>query len=60
MGGRYSRHFCALSGNALRFSPIGMTTAQMESCHAVDENVSLDSLAKGVEFYKRFLRSWRS
>lgn len=58
MGGTDARHFYALSDNVLRFTPIGMTTAQMESCHAVDENVSLDSLAKGVEFYKRFLRGW--
>ena len=60
MGGTDARHFYALSDNVLRFTPIGMTTAQMESCHAVDENVSLDSLARGVEFYKRFLRGWRA
>lgn len=59
MGGTDCRHFCALSENALRFSPVRMTTAQSGSCHAVDENVSVAALAEGVEFFIRFLKGWK-
>ena len=60
MGGTDCRHFHALSENALRFSPVRMTTAQTASCHAVDENVSVDALAEGVEFFIRFLKGWKN
>ena len=59
MGGTDCRHFCALSENALRFSPVRMTAAQTASCHAVDENVSVAALAEGVEFFIRFLKGWK-
>ncbi len=58
MGGTDCRHYHAISENALRFSPVRMTDVQMASCHAVDENVSVDSLAEGVEFFIRFLKGW--
>lgn len=60
MGGTDCRHFHALSENALRFSPVRMTAAQSGSCHGVDENVSVDALAEGVEFFIRFLKGWKS
>ena len=59
MGGTDARHFYAVSDNVLRFTPIAMTTEQMESCHAVDENVRIRSLAEGVEFYKYFIKHWK-
>ncbi len=58
MGGTDCRHFHVLTENAIRFSPVRMTTAQSASCHAVDENVSVAALAEGVEFFKKFLREW--
>lgn len=58
MGGTDCRHFHALSENALRFAPVRATTAQNASCHAVDENVTLSSLAEGVRFYKLFLKEY--
>ena len=58
MGGTDCRHFHALTDTALRFAPIRMTNAQNESCHAVDENVTLSALAEGVRFYKDFLRNY--
>lgn len=60
MGGTDCRHFHALSENALRFSPVRMTSAQTASCHAVDENVSVDALAEGTEFFIRFLKGWKN
>ncbi len=58
MGGTDCRHFHALTENALRFAPVRATAAQNASCHAVDENVTLTSLAEGVRFYKMFLREY--
>ncbi|MBO5976516.1 MAG: M20/M25/M40 family metallo-hydrolase, partial [Oscillospiraceae bacterium] len=60
MGGTDCRHYHEISENALRFSPVRMTNAQMASCHAVDENVSVDALAEGVEFFIRFLKGWKN
>jgi len=58
MGGTDCRHFHALTENALRFAPVPMTTAQSASCHAVDENVTVTSLAEGVRFFKVFLKGY--
>lgn len=58
MGGTDCRHFHALTENAIRFAPVRMTSAQSASCHAVDENVTVSSLAEGVEFFKLFLQDY--
>ena len=58
MGGTDCRHFHALTDTALRFAPIRMTNEQNASCHAVDENVTIASLAEGVRFYKRLLKDY--
>lgn len=44
-----------MTDTALRLALVRMTNAQNESCHAVDENVTLSALAEGVRFYKDFL-----
>lgn len=58
MGGTDCRHFHALTENALRFSPVPMTSEQSASCHAVDENVTITALAEGVAFFKELLRNY--
>ncbi len=58
MGGTDCRHFHALTENALRFSPVRMSTAQSASCHAVDENATVSALAEGVVFFKHFLQNY--
>ena len=58
MGGTDCRHFHALTDTALRFAPVRMTNEQNASCHAVDENVTIESLAEGVRFYKRLLKDY--
>lgn len=58
MGGTDCRHFHALTDTALRFAPVRMSNAQNASCHAVDENVTIASLAEGVGFFKRLLKEY--
>ena len=58
MGGTDCRHFHALTENALRFSPVPMTSEQSASCHAVDENVTVTGLAEGVAFFKELLKNY--
>jgi len=60
MGGTDCRHFHALTENALRFSPVRMTSAQNASCHAVNENVTVSAAAEGVRFFKLFLKEYRA
>ena len=36
----------------IRFAPLHITDAQMESIHGIDENVDLSALAPAVDFYK--------
>ena len=56
MGGTDCRHFHALTDSALRFAPVRMTAEQSASCHAVDENVTVTSLAEAIAFYKDLIR----
>jgi len=56
MGGTDCRHFHALTDSALRFAPVRMTAEQSASCHGVDENVTVTSLAEAVVFYKDLIR----
>ncbi len=58
MGGTDCRHFHAVTDNAIRFAPVRMDSKQMESCHAVDENVTLTAVAEGIDFYKYFIRNY--
>jgi len=60
MGGTDCRHFHALTENALRFAPVRMTSAQSASCHAIDENVTVASLAEGVRFFKDFIKGYNA
>ena len=59
MGGTDCRCFHALTETALRFAPVRCTQQQNNACHAVDENVTLASLAEGVCFLKMLLRDYR-
>ena len=59
MGGTDCRHFHALTETALRFAPVRCTQQQNNACHAVDENVTLTSMAEGVRFMKMLLRDYR-
>lgn len=57
LGGTDARHFCDISGNVYRFSPFELSKAERASMHAVNEAIPVASLAKGVEFYTRLIRT---
>ncbi|MCL2489349.1 MAG: M20/M25/M40 family metallo-hydrolase [Propionibacteriaceae bacterium] len=49
------RHFHRFSPAVYRFAPLAMTAAQRASIHGVDEWVTIDSLERGVTFYRRLI-----
>lgn len=54
-----ARHFHAISEHVYRFSPLAMTRAQRDSIHGADEHVTIDSLGRGVEFFRRLIADHR-
>ena len=57
MGGTDCRHFAPLTDTGLRCCPIRMTKQQVDSCHAVNENVSLSAVAECTRFYEYLIRN---
>jgi len=58
MGGTDCRYFHPFTQNAFRFSPLRTTTAQINACHAVNENVTVSALTEAVAFFKVFLKEY--
>jgi len=50
-----SRYFHQFSPAVYRFAPLAMTAAQRASIHGVDEWVEIDSLERGVTFYRQLI-----
>ena len=46
------RYMSRVSDNCLRFTPFIIDDTQLESVHGIDENLSLDTLAPAVDFYR--------
>lgn len=55
-GGTDTKHFVGLCPNCLRFTALNISTEQSNSCHAVDENVDIDTLPNGVDFFKYLIQ----
>ncbi len=51
LGASDSRHFCAISDNVLRFSPIQLSKEELRSIHGIDEKIAVEKVGKVVEFY---------
>lgn len=51
LGASDSRHFCAISDNVLRFSPIKLSKEELRSIHGIDEKIAVEKVGKVVEFY---------
>lgn len=54
-GGTDSRHFTRISDAVYRFSPFDMTREQRDAIHAADEHLRVDSLERGVAFFRALL-----
>ncbi|PUB24056.1 carboxypeptidase PM20D1 [Promicromonospora sp. AC04] len=51
-----ARTFTPISDHVYRFSPFVMTCEQRQSIHGAGEHLSVDSLGRGVHFYREVLR----
>ena len=55
-GGTDARFFSPVTENAIRFAPLEIDEQQYSSIHAINENICIDVLPKGVEFYKAIVK----
>jgi len=47
-----SRYFTKICNQVFRFSPFAISSSQLASIHGADENIQIDSLTRGVHFYR--------
>lgn len=52
MGASDSRYLSRVCDNCIRFSPFTIDNEQLDSVHAVNENIDLSCLAPAVDFYR--------
>ena len=52
MGASDSRYLSRVCNNCIRFSPFTINNEQLDSVHAVNENLDLSCLAPAVDFYR--------
>jgi acetylornithine deacetylase/succinyl-diaminopimelate desuccinylase-like protein len=41
------------------FAPLKITNQQLQSTHAIDENISVDALYDAVRFYRYFIENYK-
>ncbi len=52
-----SRHYCAISENVYRFSPMHMSSQDRKSIHAHNERISKSQIGECISFYLRLIGS---
>ena len=55
-GGTDSRFYDSICDSCVRFGPINLSSEQMASMHAIDENISIGTLPQAVDYYKEIIR----
>lgn len=55
-GASDSRYFSRVCDNCIRFAPFTIDEQQLDSIHAADENIGVDTLAPAVDFYKYIIK----
>ncbi len=56
-GGTDCREMQPVTDNCLRFTPIRMDSQQLAAMHAANENIGVADIAKGVKFYKYWIKN---
>ncbi len=51
-----SRYFCRVCDSCIRFVPFKIDKQQLDSVHAIDENVDIETLAPAVDFYRYVIK----
>lgn len=57
--GTDARHLCEICKCVIRFAPIEMNDQQFASVHSENENMSLESIANSVVFYKHYIKNYK-
>lgn len=55
-GGTDAYFYSEVTDNAIRFAPLEIDDQQYHSIHGINENISIDTLPKGVDFYKKIIK----
>jgi len=58
LAGTDARHYTKICDCVLRFVPLMMTAEQNNSAHAVNENLNIEALERGILFYREFIRNY--
>jgi len=56
LGATDARHYAPVADNALRFVPVQMDKADLQSVHGVNERLSLENCARMVGFYIAYIK----
>lgn len=55
-GGTDAKYYNELTDDGIRFAPLRISSEQMASIHALNENIDIASLPLGVDFYKLLIK----
>lgn len=55
-GGTDAKYYKEVCADCIRFAPLAINKQQYESIHALNENIDIDVLPKGVDFYKTIIK----
>lgn len=58
LAGTDSRHYTKICDCVIRFVPLIFSEEQQKSAHAINENLDVSSLARGVTFYVDFIKNY--
>ncbi|MFV0363013.1 MAG: M20/M25/M40 family metallo-hydrolase [Suipraeoptans sp.] len=56
-GGTDAKFYQDICENCIRFAPLYINEQQYSSIHGIDENINIETLTKGVDFYKKIVNS---
>jgi carboxypeptidase PM20D1 len=60
IGGTDARHYTDVCEHAYRFGPCAMVPADIKRVHGINERISVDDMARMVQFYGQLIKVWAS